>query len=91
MNAAAIAIKEKYTYFILDIYKFFESERIEGGILLKSTKDSVDPFDQHMLNCGKGLFKTMECNQINRFYSNEEAEEVYDGQDEWKAQRQFDA
>ena len=38
------AVGEKNTYFISEIYKFFENGKIEEGTLLNATNDNLDPF-----------------------------------------------
>ena len=90
MILTAIAIGEKYTYFISDHFNVIENERIEEGTLSNSTNDSLDPFDYHIAKCGEGAFKTMECNQIHNFYPNEDAEQNDDEEDIWRAQRQIE-
>ena len=67
MIPTARAIGEKYCFFLSDLYKLIESERIEEGALIKSTNDSVDPYDYDVLKCSEGVFKTMECNQVRGF------------------------
>ena len=64
MIPTAIAIREKYTYFICDRYKFIETIKMEERTLLNSTNDSFDPFDCHFAKCGEGAFKTIQCNQL---------------------------
>ena len=48
MIRTAIAVREEYTYFFSDDYKFFEN-KIEDGTSLNSTNDSVDPYAYHVL------------------------------------------
>ena len=68
------------TYSISNHYKIIENTKIEEGTLLKSTDDSLHPFDYHLGNYSEGAFKTTECNQIHSFHVNEETEK--DDQDE---------
>ena len=91
MTPNAIAVFTKIQIFLFDLYKFFENERTEEGTLLNSTNNSFDPFHYHLAKCGEGAFKTMECNQVNKFYPNEKAEEDDDVQRSWRAQRKSDA
>ena len=48
MVVYALADEEKYSYFPSDHYKFTQNERLEEGSLLKSTNESVDPYDHHI-------------------------------------------
>ena len=75
MISKAIAVGEKYKYFISDHYEFLENFKIEEGTLLNSTNDSLEPFDYHLAKCGEGAFETMECNQIHTCFPDEEVEE----------------
>ena len=61
MILTAIANGEKYTLFIPDLYKWFETERSEEGTLLHSKNDSIDLYDYHVAKCSEVVFKTMEC------------------------------
>ena len=79
------------TYFSSDPSKFIENERIEEeGTLLSSIKDSVDPYNYHVLKCDEGVFKTMECNQIHILWPNDEYGENNKDEDVWIAQQQLD-
>ena len=84
MIPTTISIEEKYTYFKSDHYKIIENNEIEGGTLLNSTNDSLEPFDYRVGKYGEGAFKAMECNQNHTCYPYKEnpAEE-----DIWRAQR----
>ena len=64
MCAYAIIIGEKYTYFIGHHYKYIENDKIEEGTLL----NSPDPIDYHVENCGKDVFKKLECSLIHTFW-----------------------
>ena len=50
-------VGEKYTYLISNHYKFIENNKKEEGTLLNATNNSLDPFDYHLGNCGKDVFK----------------------------------
>ena len=58
------AVGEKYTYFILFQYKFFENDKIEAGTFLYATNNSLDPYDYHVEECDKDAFKKLEHIQI---------------------------
>ena len=55
----AIILGEKYTYFLYNRYKFIENDKIEEGILLNATNNSLDPYDYHVEKCGKDAFKKL--------------------------------
>ena len=63
IRSNAIAIGEKYTYFLSKHSKFFDNAKIEGVILLSSTNNSVDLFEHHLAKCGEGAFERMQCNK----------------------------
>ena len=69
------AVREKYTYFLSSRYKFIQNKKMEEGILLNATNDSLEPFDYHLGKCGVDSFKTLEHSQIHTFYPHEEDEE----------------
>ena len=86
----AMAIGEKYIYFLFHLYKNMKVEKIGKGIFSTFTNDGVDPYDYHLAKCGEGAFETMECNQIHRFHPNEEAEEDVVEEDFWIAHREIE-
>ena len=61
------AFGKKYAYFISTHYKFFGNDNIQEDMLLKSSLDSLDPYDYHLskngLNCSK---KLLDCIRIHR-------------------------
>ena len=60
-------VGEKYTYFISSHYKLIENDKIEKGLLLILSNDSLDPYDYHLSKNGMDCFKTLlECNRIHR-------------------------
>ena len=84
MCPSTIAVGEKNTYFISDLYKFIENEKIDEGTFLNATNDNLNPFLHHLGKCGADSFKTIEHSEIHSFYldSEEEGEdEVEDGGD----------
>ena len=86
MIPITIAVGQKYSFFKAGHYKFIGNDKIEEGVLLNSTNDSVDPYDYHMLKWEGSAFKTMECNHFHSFNSNEESdEEDNDEGDIWRA------
>ena len=74
-------VGERYTYFISKLYKFIENNNIQEGTLSIFTISSPHPFAYHLAKCGECGFKTMVCNEIRRFYSNEEGEEDAEEED----------
>ena len=61
----ALAVGEKYTYFLYYRYKFIENDKIEEGTLLNG---SFDPYDYHLEKCGIDSFKKIERNLIHSFW-----------------------
>ena len=61
----AIVIGELYTYFLYNRYKFIENDKIEEGILLNATNNSLDPYVYHVEKCCFDAFKELEQTQIN--------------------------
>ena len=51
------AVGSRYTYFISTHYKFIENAKIEEGSLIKSSSDSLDPFDYHLSKSELDCFK----------------------------------
>ena len=58
------AVGEKFTYFLSSHCKFIENDRIEQGILLNATNNSLILYAYHVEKCGKNAFKKV------RGYSN---------------------
>ena len=56
----AIILGEKNTYFLYHRYKFIETDKVEEGILLDATNDSLDLYDYHVEKCGIDAFKKLE-------------------------------
>ena len=71
----AIAVGEKYTHFISDLYKFNEINKIEEGALLSSTNEDVDSYDYHVLKGGDNIFSEMRVEIIHSFYKNDDKDE----------------
>ena len=67
-----------------------KTKEIEEGTFLNSTNVTFDPFDYHLAKSGGGAFKTIEINQIHRFYKREEIEEDDGDENIWRAQRELD-
>ena len=60
------AVGEKYTYYLSTHYKFIRNNKIQEGILLNSSNDSLDPYDYHLSKNGKNCFKKLlECNRTH--------------------------
>ena len=64
----AIMVREKYTYFITNHYKFIENDKIEEASLLNATNNSLDPYDYHLEKCGIDSFKKLERILIHTFW-----------------------
>ena len=86
MIPTAIAIGEKYAYFLTNHHQIFENIKNEEEILLDSTNDSLDLFDYHHAKCGEDVFEKMACNQIHIYYPDEEVEEEV--LDAWKREQE---
>ena len=66
MTLYTFAVCEKYTKFVSTHYKFIENDKIEEGMLLNSSSDSLDPYDCHLSKNGWDCLKRLlECNQIH--------------------------
>ena len=65
---------------LFDYYKFIESRKIREGSLSNSTEDTVDPYDNHVLNCGENAFTEMKLEAKLSYYK-------YDDESSWRAQR----
>ena len=60
------AVGNKYTYFISTHHKLIENDKIEVGMLLISSNDSLDPYDYHLSKIGLDCFKKLlECNKTH--------------------------
>ena len=57
---------EKFTYFISTHYKIIGNDKIQEGVLLNSSNDSLDPYDYHLSKKGMDCFeKLLQCNRIH--------------------------
>ena len=65
---------EKYICYITDQYKIIENNKIEEGILINSSNDSVDPRDYHLLNCGENTFLKITIEKNRSFYKDDDQE-----------------
>ena len=72
----AIAIGEKYTYFMYNRYKFDKNEKIQEGTLLNASNDSLDPYDFHLEKGGKEVCKTIEAKKIHNFWPGKELSDI---------------
>ena len=61
----AIILGEKPTYFLYHRYKIIENDKNEAATLLNATNGSLDPYVQHVENCGVYCFKRSERSQIH--------------------------
>ena len=87
MAPYAIIIGQKYTYFLYNRYKFIENDKVEEGVSLNVTNNSLDPFDYHLKKCGKDAFKTLERSLIHTFWpgvgeDEEDENDISDDKDE---------
>ena len=64
----SIAIGEENIYFLTPQFKFIKKEKINDSELLKSNRNSVDPFDYHVLICQKYSFKHLRINILHSNY-----------------------
>ena len=64
-----IATGEENTNFFTPQFNFFGREKINDNELIKSNGNSVDPFDYHVLNCGKYSFKILRQYKIHPNYN----------------------
>ena len=55
----SIAIGEKNTYFLSPHYRFNKKDRIDDKEKLSTNEKCNDPFNYHVLNCGKDWFKKL--------------------------------
>ena len=83
----AFAIREKYTYFIYQRYKFIKNEKIAKGTSLNATNGSLDSFDYHLEKCGVDSFKKLERSLIHTFWpghgeDTENEDDISDVEDE---------
>ena len=53
----SIAIGEENIYSLTPHFKFVKRDRIDDNKFLSTNENSVDPFDYHVSNCGKEMFK----------------------------------
>ena len=71
------AIGEKYTYFISTHYQFIENDKIEDGILLNVSNNSLDPYDYHLSKSGLDCFKKLlECKRIHSSWLSMESGDI---------------
>ena len=89
MIPTAVAIGEKYTYFISDHYKFLENEKPAKETSLNSTNNSFDSFNYHLAKCDEDALRTMKGKQIRTFYSKEGIEEDDVEEDIWRTRREL--
>ena len=76
------AIGANYTYFISTLHKFIENDKIEEGVLLNATINSLDPFNYHLGKRSVDSFETLEHTQIYTCWPGvEECEEDEDNED----------
>ena len=77
------AVGGKYTYFFSTRYKFIENDKIEEGMLLNSSNDSLDPHDYHLSKTGLDCFeKLLESNRTRISWFSMESgdmEEIVEG------------
>ena len=60
------AVGEGYTYFISTLYRFIENDKIEEGMLLNASNNSLDPYDYNLSKNGSDCFKKLlDCNRIH--------------------------
>ena len=57
LTSYSLAIGEENISFLFINFKFIKREKINDNELLKSKGSSVDPFDYHVLYCGKYSLK----------------------------------
>ena len=55
----SIALGKENIYFLTPPFKFMKREEIDNDKLLNKNGRSVDPFDYHVSNCEKHLFKKL--------------------------------
>ena len=53
------AVGLRCTYFKSTHYKFIENDKIQEGMLLNSSNDSLDPYDYHLSKNGMDCFKKL--------------------------------
>ena len=53
----SIAKGKENLYLLTPHFKFIEKEKFKNNELFRSIGNSVDPFDRHVLYCGKYSFK----------------------------------
>ena len=56
MTAHVFGVGSRYTYFISTHYKIIENDKIEEGTLVKSSNDSLDPYDYQLSKNGLDCF-----------------------------------
>ena len=55
LNPNSIAVGHENIYFLTPQFKLNEREKIKDNELLKTNKNSNDPLDYHVSNCGKKI------------------------------------
>ena len=60
MTPYTFAVGEKFTSSLSSNYKFIENDKIEEGILLNATNNSLDPYDYHVEKCVIDALKKLE-------------------------------
>ena len=81
MPPYALAIGEKYTYFISTHYKLIENHKIEERTLLNATNNSLDPFVYHLGICGEDSLETLEHTRIHTCRPRDDDEDT-EGEDD---------
>ena len=65
LTPSSIAVGHENIYFLTPHFIFIKREKINDNELLKTKTSSVDPFDYHVSNCEKYLFKKLRKYKIN--------------------------
>ena len=69
MTPYTFAVGEKFTYFVSTHYKFIENGKIQEGMLLNSSNDSLDPYNYHLSKNGLDCFKKLiDCDRIHTYW-----------------------
>ena len=55
----SLALSEENIHCLTPHIKFIKRDRIDYDKLLNTTKNSLDPFDYHISNCGKDSLKKL--------------------------------
>ena len=62
------AVGGENIYFLIPDFEFIKREKIIDNEVLKTKKNSVDPFDYHVSNCGKDSLKKFGIKKIRSNY-----------------------